>query len=54
MGIIYSIPVKAIKNNGALKCTIPKEISEKIGIKKSDKIVWVLYEDGKIEVKIEK
>jgi bifunctional DNA-binding transcriptional regulator/antitoxin component of YhaV-PrlF toxin-antitoxin module len=54
MGIIYSIPVKPIKNNGALKCTIPKEITDKIGIKKDNKIVWILYDDGKIEVKIEK
>jgi hypothetical protein len=54
MGILYSIPVKVIKNNGTFKCTIPKEISKKIGITKEHKIVWMLHDDGKIEIKIEK
>ncbi|MEM5772857.1 MAG: hypothetical protein QXL86_01365 [Candidatus Aenigmatarchaeota archaeon] len=53
MGILYSIPVKVIKNNGALKCTIPKEIVQKLGINKNHKIVWILYDNGKIEIKIE-
>ncbi|MFH8108121.1 MAG: hypothetical protein QXJ25_03800 [Candidatus Aenigmatarchaeota archaeon] len=53
MGILYSIPVKIIKNNSTLKCTIPKEIAKKLGINQTHKIVWVLYENGKIEIKIE-
>lgn len=54
MGVVYSIPVKPIKNNGAFKCTIPKEIVTKTGINKNNKLVWILHEDGKIEVKVEK
>lgn len=54
MGILYSIPVKVIKNNSTLKCTIPKEIVQKLGISKNNKILWILYEDGRIEIRIEK
>ncbi|MEM3526438.1 MAG: AbrB/MazE/SpoVT family DNA-binding domain-containing protein [Candidatus Jordarchaeaceae archaeon] len=53
MGILYSIPVKVIKNNSTLKCTIPKEIAQKLGINKNHKIIWILHDDGKIEIKIE-
>lgn len=53
MGIVYSIPVKVVSNNGALKCTIPKEIAEKAKIVKGEKIIWILYDDGKIEVQSE-
>jgi len=53
MGILYSIPVRVIKNNSTFKCTIPKEIAQKLGISKEHKIVWILYDDGKIEIKIE-
>jgi len=54
MGILYSIPVKVVKNNSTFKCTIPKEIAQKLKITEEDKIVWVLYDDGKIEIKLEK
>jgi len=54
MGILYSIPVKVIKNNSTFKCTIPKEIVEKLKINKSDKIVWILHDNGNIEVRIER
>jgi hypothetical protein len=53
MGILYSIPVRVIKNNSTFKCTIPKEIAQKLRITKEHKIVWILHDDGKIEIKIE-
>jgi len=51
MGIKYSIPVRIVGNNGALKCTIPKQISTKMDLEKGKNIVWILYEDGTVEVK---
>lgn len=53
MGIHYSIPVKVISNNGAIKCTIPKQIADKIGLTKEDQIIWILYDDGHVEVQKE-
>jgi len=50
MGIYYSIPVKVVSNNGAMKCTIPKQIAEKMELEKGSKIVWVLFDDGHVEV----
>jgi len=53
MGIKYSIPVKIVSNNGAMKCTIPKQIAEKMGLEKGKNIVWVLFDDGRVEVQKE-
>jgi AbrB family looped-hinge helix DNA binding protein len=53
MGIIYSIPVKVVSNNGAFKCTIPKEIAKRMNIIKGERVIWILYDDGKIEVQLE-
>lgn len=53
MGIIYSIPVRVVGNNGAIKCTIPKEIAEKAKIVKGERIIWILHDDGRIEVQPE-
>ncbi len=50
MGILYSIPVTVVSNNGAMKCTIPKSIAEKMKLKKGDGIIWTLFDDGKVEV----
>jgi len=52
--IKYSIPVKVVSNNSALRCTIPKEIVRETNIKKGDLVVWTLYKDNKIEIRIEK
>lgn len=53
MGILYSIPLKVIGNNGALKCTIPKQIAEKMQVVRGDTIIWVLFDDGHVELKKE-
>lgn len=53
MGIVYSIPVRVVGNNGAIKCTIPKEIAEKAKIVKGERIIWILHDDGRIEVQPE-
>jgi bifunctional DNA-binding transcriptional regulator/antitoxin component of YhaV-PrlF toxin-antitoxin module len=53
MGIIYSIPVKVVSNNGALKCTIPKEIATHANITKGERVIWILHDDGRVEVKPE-
>ena len=53
MGILYSIPLKVDGNNGALKCTIPKQIAEKIQLVRGDTIIWMLFDDGHVEVKKE-
>lgn len=53
MGIIYSIPVKVVSNNGAMKCTIPKEIATKMKIVKGERIIWTLHANGKVEVQRE-
>ena len=53
MGIRYSIPVKVVSNNGAMKCTIPKQIAEKMGLKKGTQIMWILFDDGHVEVQKE-
>ena len=53
MGILYSIPLKVVGNNGALKCTIPKQIAEKIQLVRGDTIIWMLFDDGHVEVKKE-
>jgi len=53
MGIHYSIPVKVVSNNGAMKCTIPKQIAEKMNLKKGEQIKWILFDDGHIEIQKE-
>lgn len=53
MGVLYSIPVKAIESDGAIKCSVPKEIASKMELEKGDKIIWTLYDDGKVEVQKE-
>lgn len=50
MPIKYCIPVKASKNNGALRCTIPREIVLELEIQAGDRIVWKLFENKKLEV----
>ena len=50
MSIKYCIPVRASKNNGALRCTIPREIVIELGVHAGDQIVWKLFEDKKLEV----
>ena len=54
MSILYSIPVKVVSTNGTLKCTIPKDIVNKTGIKKGDRIIWKYYDNGKIIITPEK
>jgi len=54
LGIIYSIPVKIVSNNGAMKCTIPKQIAEKMEMVRGESILWVLFEDGHVEVQKER
>lgn len=53
MGIRYSIPIKVVSNNGAMKCTIPKQIADKMKLQKGDQIIWILYDDGHVEVQKE-
>lgn len=53
MGILYSIPVKAIASDGSIKCSIPKEIASEMELQKGDKIIWMIYDDGKVEVRKE-
>jgi len=54
VNIIYSIPVKVVESNKAKKCTIPKQIAEKMEITKGDILIWSYYENGTVEVKVEK
>ena len=54
MAIKYSIPVKAAKNNGALRCTIPRVIVEELEIVSGDLILWTLHDDGRLEIRIQK
>ena len=54
MPVMYSIPMRLIPNNGTLRCTIPKEIVTSLGLKKGDQIVWTLYEDGKLQIRIQR
>jgi hypothetical protein len=51
---IYSIPVKVVESNNAKKCTIPKQIADKMKITKGDFLIWSYYENGKVEVRVEK
>lgn len=50
--IVYSMPIKVV-GNGALKITIPKEIAEKMRLKKGDKVIWIYYDNGAVEIKPE-
>lgn len=51
--IIYSIPIKVVSSGNALRCTIPKEIEKRMGLKKRDKVLWIYYDNGIVEVKRE-
>ena len=53
LGVKYSIPVKIVSNNGAMKCTIPKQIADKMNLKKGERIKWILFDDGHIEIQKE-
>jgi len=54
VAVRYSIPVKAVKNNAALRCTIPREVVLELDIKHGDLIVWTLYEDRRLEIRIQR
>ena len=54
MVIVYSIPVRIVPNNSTLRCTIPKEIALNLGLRKGDELIWILHDDGKLEVRVPK
>jgi len=54
MAVMYSIPMRLIPNDGTLRCTIPKEIVTSLGLKKGDQIVWTLYHNGKLQIRIQR
>lgn len=42
----------ANKEKGSLRLTIPKDITEKLKIKKGDKVIWKLKEDTEDNITI--
>jgi hypothetical protein len=51
--ILYSIPVKVIVSDGSFKCTIPKDIANKLSLQSSDRLIWIFFNDGSIHIKKE-
>jgi AbrB family looped-hinge helix DNA binding protein len=54
VNLLYSIPVKVVESNNAKKCSIPKQIANKLDIKKGDTLIWSYYDNGTIHVKVER
>lgn len=54
VNLLYSIPVKVVESNNYIKCSIPKQIANKLDIKKGDSLVWSYYDNGTIQVKLER